>query len=449
MELNNREIAILIWAVGLFAFLIVKAKAWPAVLGIFRSFWKPVILLSIGFMALYVEASVWVLWRIGFWTTDNLKTTIIWFGTFAVGWIFDLKRWEADPNEDVRVTLKEVLSVTAVVTFVTEFYTFNLIGELLFVPVVSFVALMAAFAQGQAQSRMVANLFNGILAVIGLSLLGYAAYRLIGDLRGFATADTGREFAVPSLLSLLFIPFMYAFNVWNAYSGALRTMSFSIKDEKVRRYARQRSFFWFGLNVSLLHRWKALLFRTKIDSVEALQRTVGTMKAARIREREPPLVAASEGWSPQLARLFLVAQNLTPGPYNPSFGTKWSASSPFLELGTAILPDNIAYYIMGTEHAATRLRIILNVNNPDDTEGVEQSLAAFRKAGVTLLVAALGDEAEGVIDRLAQGPDDRSQSVHASVWFEESEPFPRGGYSLMLTVEHSAHKEPDGERFDL
>lgn len=391
---------------------------------------------------------MWVLWRIGFWTTDNLKTTIIWFGTFAVGWIFDLKRWEADPNEDVRVTLKEVLSVTAVVTFVTEVYTFNLIGELLFVPVVSFVALMAAFAQGQAQSRMVANLFNGILAVIGLSLLGYAAYRLIGDLCGFATVDTGREFAVPGLLSLLFIPFMYVFNVWNAYDGVLRTMRISIKDEKVRRYARLRAFFWFGMNVGLLRRWKATLFRANIDNVETLRRSVGTMKAAQLREREPPLVASTQGWSPHLARQFLIAQELTPGPYNPSFG-EWSASSPYREFGKAIMPDNLAYYITGTEDAATRLRIKLNVNNPDEVEGVEQSLAAFRKAGATLLVAALGDEAESVIDRLAEAPGARAQSAHASIWFEESEPFPRGGYALMLTVEHREHREPDWDQLDL
>lgn len=448
MELNDREIAILIWGVGLFAFLVVKAKAWPAVVGIFRSFWKPVILLSIGFMALYVEASVWVLWHIGLWTTDNLKTTLVWFATFAVGWIFDLKRWEADPVEDVRVTLKEVLSVTTLVTFVTEVYTFNLIGELLVVPVVSFVALMAAFAQGRSQSRMVANLFNGILAVIGLSLLGYAAYRLVGDLHGFATADTGREFAVPGLLSLLFIPFMYVFNIWNAYSGVLRTMSISIKDEKLQHHARVRAFFWFGLNVGLLRRWKATLFRTKIDSVEALRRSVATMKAARLREWEPPLVDAEDGWSPHLARQFLVGQELTPGPYNPSYG-EWRASTTLQKLGPGFDADNIAYYVTGTEDAATQLRVKLNVNNPDEAEGVEQSLAALRKAGATLIAAALGDEAESVIDRLAEAPSDRAQSAHASVWFEESDPFPRGGYALMLTIEHREYREPDWDQLDL
>lgn len=444
MELNGREIAILIWGVGLLGLVVLKASAWPALFGVFRAFWTPFILLPIGLMALYVEASVWALWRIGLWTTDNLKTTLVWFITFAVAWIFDTKRWEADPNQDAKVTLKEVLSVTVLVTFVTEFYTFNLIGELILVPAVSFIALLAGVAGLQERTRIVAKLFNGVLAVVGFSLLGFAAYRLLGDLRGFATAETGREFAVPGLLSLLFIPFMYVFNVWNAYSGVLRTMSISIKDEKVRRYARRRAFFWFGLNVGLLQRWRALLFRTRVDSIEALRRTVGTMKAARLREWEPPLVAATDGWSPHLAGQFLVSQELTPGPYNPSFGGEWSASSPYREFDSAILPDNLAYYITGTEDAATRLRIKLNVNSPDDADGQERSRAAFFTASAMLITAAFGPEGASLVERLDGTTGEKVEATHASLWFE-SEPFVRSGYSLMLTVEHNKHRDAEQE----
>lgn len=43
----------------------------------------------------------------------------------------------------------------------------------------------------------------------------------------------------------------------------------------------------------------------------------------------------------------------------------WFAGSPYLEIGEAILPNNIAYYVEGDEHVARTLKLVANFNNQD------------------------------------------------------------------------------------
>lgn len=83
--LNPRETATLIWFILIFGLLIWKAKAWGALLGLVRSFCKPIILGTVTMMAAWVAGSAWLLWHLGLWGGGNLKTTLVWFVTFAIG----------------------------------------------------------------------------------------------------------------------------------------------------------------------------------------------------------------------------------------------------------------------------------------------------------------------------------------------------------------------------
>ena len=53
----------------------------------------------------------------------------------------------------------------------------------------------------------------------------------------------------------------------------------------------------------------------------------------------------------------------------------WGADSSYLEIGSGILPNNIAYYIDGTEKAAKKLKLKMNINLPEEAteEQVRQS----------------------------------------------------------------------------
>lgn len=389
--LNPREQASLIWIGGVFALLIWKAQAWGLLAGLVRSFCKPIILTVVGLMALWVTGSVWLLARLGLWDLGNLKTTVIWFVAFAMGWMFNVKRWEGDPNENAKAVVREVLGVTTLATFFGEFYTFNLVSELIFVPVVSTIAIIGTFAQGNKEHALVAKVFGGLMSFIGLSLLIYAAWRLFSDLRGFATPQTGREFAVPGLLSLLFIPFMYGLGIWNAYGSVSRILYFTIKDPAVAAFARRRLFLWFGLDIPLLQRWRVALFKLDTVTKADVRRSVLTMQAARRRERSKPYVPHEFGWSPYRAARFLADHGLDAGSYDPSYG-EWSALSSARQLSDRSLGDQLRYQVTGTDEIATRLQLTFARDRlrKDEEDTPDASIKALADACSALLLAVFG-----------------------------------------------------------
>jgi hypothetical protein len=433
--LNSREIAVVVWSVLLFGAAIWKAKAWSLVRAVVRTFCKPMLLGSIAAMGIYVAISAWLLSKVGLWELSNLKTTIVWFVTFALSWMFNMARWNADPNDGVRTTLKELLGVTTFVTFLTEFYTFHLAVELALVPLVTFIVLISTFAKGRASFALVEKVFGGLLSIIGFALLGHAIYRLLNDLGGFATVDTGREFAAPALLSLMFIPFMYVFNVYVAYDTMARVLPRRLEEGGAGQYAVRRAILSFGLDVKLMRRWKAALFNRDAQTRSDVDALIATMKGAKRRERDPPLVKSAEGWSPYAAIDWLGAHGLSTSGYNPIYGDEWGASSPYRKLGGGVLGDTLAYYVRGTGHAATKLTLMLNLDRLRTDPTPQASLDAFADALFALLVGTFGEKAPRV-SRGLKNKKRRTQEDGVSVRLTDNDS------TIKLTITHGAHVEP-------
>lgn len=429
-DLNSREIAILIWfAVGLFLF-IWKGKGWGAIKGVGRTFFKPIILRSIALMATYVAGCVWVLHQIDLWRLDNLKTTVVWFATFVIGWLFDFDRWFANPNTKVRATLREVLNATVFVTFLTDTYTLSLPAELVLVPVLVFAGLMVAVSERTPKSVTVTKLFQGLLVFIGLGLLAFAVGQVLADVSGFATAENGREFAVPGLLSLMFLPFMYAFNVAAAYEVSFMSLPRRLEGAGLKPYAFRSALRAFGLNVSLLRRWKAALYALEPTSRVEIDNSLQVLRAAAARERRPPTVDPADGWSPHVARTWLKAHQLSAGDYNPRYG-EWGATSPYRKLTGGILGDTLTFSIRGTAFAATRFT--LSLNRSDET--APASLEAFIAAGETLLVTLFGEASSKAIRQL-RAKRFKTRVGHAEVSVRTE------GRVHSLVLQHDAHVEP-------
>jgi hypothetical protein len=68
----------------------------------------------------------------------------------------------------------------------------------------------------------------------------------------------------------------------------------------------------------------------------------------------------------------MAGMSIETGYYHQSFEDEWFAQSPMHELGDGFgLKNNLAYYVNGTEHAVTSVKIKLNVNDPATAEPVE------------------------------------------------------------------------------
>lgn len=137
---NTREAAATFWLVAFAAFVVFHRSTRPSAVGVLKALAKPVLLAPLAIAALYAGAEIWALQRFGLWSATNLKTTILWLATFAFVTMFEVANAKERPASLGKIT-RDVVSVTAVLVFITGLHTFPLIVELIAFPLVTLIAL--------------------------------------------------------------------------------------------------------------------------------------------------------------------------------------------------------------------------------------------------------------------------------------------------------------------
>lgn len=433
MDFSNRELAGYIWLALFIVAFGFNHGVRQAFLGVLRAFCQPLILVSLAVASAYIATWVFALWHFGVWTTGNLKTTILWALSFAFATMFDINRVSED-RTFFKKAVGEAFAITGGLTFMVEFYSFSLPVELIAVPLLTLLTMIHATSY-RPEHRQVERIAGNLLSAIGLSYLAYSLYRTAIDMTAIATLDNAREFGLPILLTLCFLPFLYALVIYTVYERSFVGLIWAIPDLNLRRRAKWRAILSFRTKLDLLQRWVGSVQRFYPSGPDALRRSFQEIKTLAEREANPPPVAAESGWSPYSAKDFLKTECLSTRPYHRSYEDDWFSGSNYLEIGDDIgLKNNIAYYVNGTEHAATELKLKLNINVPDTPEDAERR---FRDIGLVLLQSALGREVDAAItaqmasDGFQTDQDGKRIRLDKDVW-QGGIP---GGYSRSLTIQ--------------
>jgi hypothetical protein len=428
MELSNREIATLIWlivfAVGVFSY----TNMWQSFYHALKAFCAPQILTPLAAAFTYIAASLFFLSAVGIWEWASLKTSVIWALTFALVAVFDVNRITED-SMYFRKTLRDIFSATAIVVFVMELHSFSLLAELVLLPLMSAVGLAYAMSKTQPEWKSVRNLLEFILTIICLWIFIYKIYQITLDFRKLNTEDTAKEFFIPILLSLMFLPFIYCLSVYETYEKTFRRIRSRIDDPSLQNYARWQAILHFRTDLDFLRRWARHVALSYISDRENIKQSIRHIKAVKKREKNPPTVAEKDGWSPHIAKNFLLEAGLSTNDYYFSYDG-WYASSPYKEIGDAIMQDNIAYYLEGNETAVMCLKLKLNVNNPDTPT---DSLKQFFDLAKLLLSKALGEQQAKKIT-WKMGTHTTQEGNHVSLIRQDWNGSIKGGYDLILSV---------------
>jgi hypothetical protein len=438
MEFTNRELAILIWLGVVVATSFILPTVRQSAFSLVRAFFQPKLLAAFGLASLYVGGSVWLLSILGAWEWSNLKTTIWWAVTTAFVSMFDLNRIDEDRTYFAK-TVRDTLSLSTVIVFIAEFYAFSLGAELLLLPVTAFLAGVKAVADQKPEYRAVGNLVSGLLLLMGVSYFGYSAYQTAAHIGEFATLGTLREFGVPILLTLLFLPWLYVMSVFMVYENVFLGLRFGIPDERLRRFAKRHAILRFGFNLELLKRWRRQVLNESTLDRNSVRRSTREVKEGRRREIAPPPVDISAGWSPYSAQIFLRDEGWTTNDYHRSFDSWW-ANSPMIEIGDDPFPDNIAFYIEGDAETVKQVRLKLNVNNPN---GAKEAERRFYELCGALLAIAVTDNARDRLTPLIETSDEIDEIADGRRVRLDRDEFTgiRGGYSRRLIIDHDADSD--------
>ena len=240
MELNAREIAVVIWTLLFVGWGVSKAEVRRSAGAVLRTAanWK--IALPVALMAAYTVAVVWGLHALDFWDWDLLKKTVLWFfvSSFSLAYKAVVK---SEEHSFWRSAVVDQIKITVVLAYLANTYTFPLWGELLLVPVLAFVAMLDVVAKSDEQYAVVARMTEGVMAIYGLVLLGLAVQNAVAN---FGSQEVGlviRSLALVPILALALTPLLFVFQVLEAYEQLwLRLRLGRDKDARLVRYAKWR-----------------------------------------------------------------------------------------------------------------------------------------------------------------------------------------------------------------
>jgi hypothetical protein len=206
--LDNREKALLVWT-----FIIVLAtlskrelrSSFAAVLGALIVW--PLSGLLLG-AALYVVTIVLLGAAVGVWTLALLGVTVLWcFGPGAL-MFFNSNDAVSDPHY-LRKVLRGTFTLILIVEFLVNVYVFNLLVELILLPVLTVLVLTAYVASTKDEFAPAKRFLDVLLAIFGIALLVRSLALLTLDFESFVTVENLMRLVYPLALTIAFLPYAY------------------------------------------------------------------------------------------------------------------------------------------------------------------------------------------------------------------------------------------------
>jgi hypothetical protein len=212
---SSREIASLIWLSALAAWSLTKPAVRSSLRTLAASALGPHISVPIMALAAYAAGEVWLLHRIGFWTEDLTKDTVVWFVATTATVLWLASTVTSETHSIVQRLLADQVATIVLLEYFLNTYTFSLPIELVLQPALAVLAVQRVIGS-QTDSRRMGTL-SAFQALIGFVVFGAALHQAWSTHTGFDAAATLRSIALPPLLSILFMPAAYVLLLYTVY----------------------------------------------------------------------------------------------------------------------------------------------------------------------------------------------------------------------------------------
>ena len=233
---NNREISIFIWVVVLLFLLFSKNETRQSAISVIQAFFK----LSKWYLILliYIAGIVFLFYRLKLWDLSLLKNTIYW--TFGGAFIlfFNVNKALESEKHFIKI-LKDCFKFIIVVEFLSNLYSFNLIIELISIPILVFAGVMLGFSENKTEYKSVQKIFNGVLILYGLGVLIFSIIRISDNFNSLFSIENLKSLLFGTAMTLSLIPFLYLIALYMAYEGFLKMKKYILKNNsKLYKYLK-------------------------------------------------------------------------------------------------------------------------------------------------------------------------------------------------------------------
>ncbi len=281
---DNRELAVAVWLL-IFA---VWGMANESVRGALKTVFKAAAAKSIVVVAfsvcVYTLFVVLLLKSLEIWNFSQLKPTIVWLVASALVTISTAHKIQNEEHYFSKAA-KSNLKLSVVIDFLVNLHVFPFLAEFLLVPFGVLFGGVVAYTEHKPEYASAHKLANIVLAAIGTFAAIYALWQISANFSEFATVETLRSFAIPILLSLFFLPFIFALVVYMAYEVAFIRLRFVVTNRSLHLCGKAALIRYARLDLKALKGWRQTAwkenFQTCSDVRSSVQRIIEEQKHAR------------------------------------------------------------------------------------------------------------------------------------------------------------------------
>lgn len=265
-NLDNRELALLYWMAAAFVWVLLTPAVRRSLGGVLKALSAKPILISLSLMVAYVWTEVMFLDAAGIWASNQLKATIIWAITTAAVMLFNINAIGEDEHF-FRKAVRENFKLAVLVDFFVNFHVLPLVVEIVMLPFSALLTAMVAYCETDEEKYAVTKKFlSGVLVFLGIALLAYAFWITSKNVGEIGALETLRSLAVPILLSILYLPFIFLVVTYSAYENVFVRLQFVMQDASLRSYAKRRMLLRVRFNLPVLRIWLKSAWKRNFDS---------------------------------------------------------------------------------------------------------------------------------------------------------------------------------------
>lgn len=237
-KLSSRECATIIWGVILIIYVITKKETRNASYNVIKIFFgKKLRILWIVYF-LYVVGITILFSKLSLWKHVYLKDVIIWtLFSGLINYMNAVSR-EADENYIIKL-IKENLKLIIIFEFIMSTFTFNILVELLIIPIFTLISILSFVSERDAKYKNVYKLTNSVSGILGFVFLYKTIEVGVNEYQQLNVRDTLISFLIPIIYLVLTLPLIYIISLYSKYELLFLRMSFKEgNDKKVNKKRR-------------------------------------------------------------------------------------------------------------------------------------------------------------------------------------------------------------------
>lgn len=253
-QLNNRELATIIWGVFLFLLIMIFSASFrKSFLGLIKTLFSGKIFFMLTMNTILFSILIIGMKYFQIWNNIFYKDAIFWFlASFVM--LFSANKALTEKNHYKKEFLN-LLKWETVIIFIISLHSFGLVQELIFIPIFTGIIIFQAFVSTKKDSKQLESFLNILIILISLFLIGFTVKNLIVQPEMFLVASNLYLFIFPVILTIFYIPFLYAFSLYMIYESFFSRLNTFLKD-KFSFKNKLQIIFICGLKISSVRKFQ-------------------------------------------------------------------------------------------------------------------------------------------------------------------------------------------------